>query len=178
MVLPGDTVDWEVELVAVVATAAHHVTEADGWSHVAGLTVGQDISERATQFAAFPPQNCLAKSYPIGKALMGDGGSLDAATPPLSKRPDPRVDKRTSAATYMDRLVLAHLGRVQRTAQGPLQAAANCTASFASRNSVCQNRKSRQEISATPTLAGRRSAIAARVGRKCPGRVTAEHLAA
>ncbi len=48
----GDTVDWEVELVAVIGRRADRVDEADGWDHVAGLTVGQDISDRTLQFAA------------------------------------------------------------------------------------------------------------------------------
>ena len=48
----GKSVDWEVELVAVIGARADRVTEADGWSHVAGLTVGQDISDRTLQFAA------------------------------------------------------------------------------------------------------------------------------
>ena len=36
--LAGATVDWEVELVAVIGARADRVAEADGWSHVAGLT--------------------------------------------------------------------------------------------------------------------------------------------
>lgn len=62
--LPGTQVDWEVELVAVIGRHAHRVPEAEGWDYVAGLTVGQDISERATQFNAAPPQFSLGKSYP------------------------------------------------------------------------------------------------------------------
>ncbi|MFW0795924.1 fumarylacetoacetate hydrolase family protein [Gordonia sp. CPCC 205515] len=62
--LPGPKVDWEVELVAVIGRHAHNVPEAEGWNYVAGLTVGQDISERATQFNATPPQFSLGKSYP------------------------------------------------------------------------------------------------------------------
>jgi 2-keto-4-pentenoate hydratase/2-oxohepta-3-ene-1,7-dioic acid hydratase in catechol pathway len=61
--LPSDHVDWEVELVVVVGVRAHHVAEADGWAHVAGLTVGQDLSERVVQFTA-GNQFSLGKSYP------------------------------------------------------------------------------------------------------------------
>lgn len=68
--LTGPKVDWEVELVAVIGRAAHCVSEADGWDHVAGLTIGQDISDRETQFNAHPPQFSLGKSYP-GYAPMG-----------------------------------------------------------------------------------------------------------
>ncbi|WP_210603792.1 fumarylacetoacetate hydrolase family protein [Brevibacterium oceani] len=69
----GD-VDWEVELVAVIGTEADHVSEDRAWSHVAGLTVGQDISERAAQLAGGAPQFSLAKSHrgfsPIGPWLV------------------------------------------------------------------------------------------------------------
>jgi 2-keto-4-pentenoate hydratase/2-oxohepta-3-ene-1,7-dioic acid hydratase in catechol pathway len=61
---PGGNTDWEVELVAVIGTTARQVAEADGWSHVAGLTVGQDISERVTQLSGRPPQFSLGKSFP------------------------------------------------------------------------------------------------------------------
>jgi 2-keto-4-pentenoate hydratase/2-oxohepta-3-ene-1,7-dioic acid hydratase in catechol pathway len=64
-----DQVDWEVELVVVIGRAAHHVAEADGWAHVAGLTIGQDISDRHLQFAA-GGQFSLGKSRP-GYAPLG-----------------------------------------------------------------------------------------------------------
>ena len=48
----GETTDWEVELVVVVGRRAEHIEEAEAWSHVAGLTVGQDVSDRHLQFAA------------------------------------------------------------------------------------------------------------------------------
>lgn len=72
--LPTDTVDWEVEMVAVVGTRCDHVTEADAWDHIAGVTVGQDISERTLQLKGAAPQFSLAKSFrgfaPIGPELV------------------------------------------------------------------------------------------------------------
>ncbi|QLL06249.1 fumarylacetoacetate hydrolase family protein [Mycobacterium vicinigordonae] len=62
--LASDTTDWEVELVAVVARRAHRVRAADAWGYVAGLTIGQDISERTLQFADSTRQFSLGKSYP------------------------------------------------------------------------------------------------------------------
>ena len=59
-----DRVDWEVELVAVIGRRAHRVGAADAWSHVAGLTVGQDISARDIQMTGSPPQFSLGKSFP------------------------------------------------------------------------------------------------------------------
>jgi 2-keto-4-pentenoate hydratase/2-oxohepta-3-ene-1,7-dioic acid hydratase in catechol pathway len=63
--LPRDGhTDWEVELVAIIGRRAEHVAAEDAWQHVAGLAVGQDLSERRLQMAATPPQFSLAKSYP------------------------------------------------------------------------------------------------------------------
>lgn len=62
----GQAVDWEVELVAVIGARADRVPEAEAWSHVAGLTVGQDISDRALQFAA-------GAQFSLGKSRRGYG---------------------------------------------------------------------------------------------------------
>ncbi|MFJ8979508.1 fumarylacetoacetate hydrolase family protein [Streptomyces sp. NPDC102282] len=67
---PGGHTDWEVELVAVISARAEKVTEADAWSYVAGLAVGQDLSERVVQLAGPAPQFSLGKSYP-GFAPIG-----------------------------------------------------------------------------------------------------------
>lgn len=65
VVLPaGGNVDWEVELVVVVGREAQDLAEADAWAHVAGLTAGQDLSERVSQLRGPAPQFGLAKSYP------------------------------------------------------------------------------------------------------------------
>lgn len=67
---PGGHTDWEVELVVVMGRTAHHVAAADAWDHVAGLTVGQDISERIAQMAGPSAQFSLGKSFP-GFAPVG-----------------------------------------------------------------------------------------------------------
>jgi 2-keto-4-pentenoate hydratase/2-oxohepta-3-ene-1,7-dioic acid hydratase in catechol pathway len=62
----GDTTDWEVELVVVIGRTADRVDEADAWTHVAGLTIGQDISDRHLQFAA-------GSQFSLGKSRRGYG---------------------------------------------------------------------------------------------------------
>lgn len=62
----GTTVDWEVELVAVIGTTADGVSEDRAWDHIAGLTVGQDISDRHLQFAA-------GMQFSLGKSRRGYG---------------------------------------------------------------------------------------------------------
>lgn len=66
----GGHTDWEVEVVAVIGREAHDVSVEDAWSYVAGLSVGQDLSERILQFVGQAPQFGFAKSYP-GFAPIG-----------------------------------------------------------------------------------------------------------
>jgi 2-keto-4-pentenoate hydratase/2-oxohepta-3-ene-1,7-dioic acid hydratase in catechol pathway len=72
--LPSRNVDWEVELVVVMGRRAERVAETDVWAHVAGLTVGQDISERVIQMAGAAPQFSMGKSFPgfgpVGPVLV------------------------------------------------------------------------------------------------------------
>jgi 2-keto-4-pentenoate hydratase/2-oxohepta-3-ene-1,7-dioic acid hydratase in catechol pathway len=79
----GDRVDWEAELVVVIGRRAENVAEARALDVVAGFCVGQDVSDRKLQFASQPPQFSLAKSRatfgPIGPAIV----SLDELAQPL-----------------------------------------------------------------------------------------------
>ena len=78
VVLSGPAVDWEVELVVVIGRGGRNIDKADAWAHVAGLTLGQDISDRHVQLTGTPPQFSLGKSFdtfgPIGPAIV----SVDA----------------------------------------------------------------------------------------------------
>jgi len=67
---PGGRTDWEIELVVVIGARAFQVSAAEAWQYVAGLTAGQDLSDRLMQMAATPPQFSLGKSYP-GFSPMG-----------------------------------------------------------------------------------------------------------
>jgi 2,4-didehydro-3-deoxy-L-rhamnonate hydrolase len=64
LALPSEAVDGEIELVAVIGAPAHRVPASAAWDYVAGLTVGQDYSERRIQHAGPVPQFCLGKSFP------------------------------------------------------------------------------------------------------------------
>tara|TARA_B100000767_G_scaffold230437_1_gene221522 strand:+ start:1155 stop:2081 length:927 start_codon:yes stop_codon:yes gene_type:complete len=69
----SDYVDYEAELVAVIGKPGKDIAKEIAWQHVAGLCVGQDISDRPMQFSAAPPQFNLGKSFdtfgPIGPVL-------------------------------------------------------------------------------------------------------------
>ena len=80
---PGGSVDFEVELVAVIGKEARNVPTSAGWDHVAGLTLGQDLSERDLQLSGPPPQQFnLGKSFagfaPIGPVLVTPDEFADA----------------------------------------------------------------------------------------------------
>ena len=62
----GPAIDWEVELVAVIGRHADRVAVEDAWQHIAGLTIGQDVSDRHLQFAA-------SAQFSLGKSRRGFG---------------------------------------------------------------------------------------------------------
>ncbi|MCX8073391.1 MAG: fumarylacetoacetate hydrolase family protein [Candidatus Binatia bacterium] len=72
--LSSEYVDWEVELVVVIGRGGRGIKASEAFSHIAGYTVGQDISDRKAQFAGNPPQFSMGKSYdtfgPIGPAVV------------------------------------------------------------------------------------------------------------
>jgi 2-keto-4-pentenoate hydratase/2-oxohepta-3-ene-1,7-dioic acid hydratase in catechol pathway len=62
--LPSAMVDWEVEAVVVIGREARAVGAAAAWDHVAGVTLGQDLSARDVQRLGPAPQFSLGKSFP------------------------------------------------------------------------------------------------------------------
>jgi 2,4-didehydro-3-deoxy-L-rhamnonate hydrolase len=80
--LSGSSVDWEVELVVVIGDGGRLIGADEAWDHVAGLCVGQDVSDRKVQLTGNPAQFSLGKSFdtygPIGPAVV----SVDAVADP------------------------------------------------------------------------------------------------
>jgi 2,4-didehydro-3-deoxy-L-rhamnonate hydrolase len=124
--LSGGMVDWEVEIVAVIGTQARNVAVADAWSMVAGLTLGQDVSDRAVQLTGSPPQFSLGKSFPAF-------GPTGPALVPVSAFPDPddiglwcdvsgeRVqESRTDQLIFSIPTVIAYLSSICPLAPGDL----------------------------------------------------------
>lgn len=80
---PGDTIklppssnepDYEVELVVVIGKSGFNVSEADAMRHVAGYTVGHDVSARDYQLQKPGGQWMMGKTFdtfaPIGPDLV------------------------------------------------------------------------------------------------------------
>ncbi len=123
--LSGDTVDWEVELVVVIGATADRVAEADAWAHVAGLCVGQDLSDRTLQFAA-GSQFSLGKSYrgygPIGPWLVTPDAVANPDDLALGCSIDGEVlqDARTSDLLFSVPQLIAELSAVLALGPGDI----------------------------------------------------------
>ncbi len=96
--LPTDTVDWEVELVVVIGRAAHRVPAAAAWDVVAGVTAGQDFSERTLQLGGPAKQFSLGKSFPA----FGPTGPVLVTPDELPDRDDLGLSCRVNGETVQD----------------------------------------------------------------------------
>lgn len=61
--IPGETTDWEAELVIVIGRNGRNIEASNASSFIAGYMVGQDISERTVQMASSPAQFSMGKSF-------------------------------------------------------------------------------------------------------------------
>jgi 2-keto-4-pentenoate hydratase/2-oxohepta-3-ene-1,7-dioic acid hydratase in catechol pathway len=115
--LPNDTVDWEVEMVVVIGRLADRVRPDDSWSHVAGLTVGQDLSDRTLQLAA-GAQFSLGKSHrgftPLGPWVVTPDELVDPDDLALGCSVDGETvqDGRTSDLVFTVPQLVAELSAV------------------------------------------------------------------
>ncbi len=99
MPLPGATVDWEAELVVVIGHGGRHIAASDARAHIAGYTVGQDLSERTVQWQGQPAQFSIGKSYegfaPTGPVVV----TLDEFADPDRLRISCTITDRDGKAT-------------------------------------------------------------------------------
>lgn len=124
--LPTETVDWEIELVVVIGRLARDVPAATAWDHVAGVTAGQDISERTSQHAGPAPQFGLAKSFagfsPIGPVVVTPDEFDDPDDVALGCSVDGTSvqEGRTSSMIFSVPELVAHLSSVVTLLPGDL----------------------------------------------------------
>jgi 2,4-didehydro-3-deoxy-L-rhamnonate hydrolase len=116
--LSGTMVDWEVEVVAVIGRPASHIAVEEAWSVVAGLTLGQDVSDRWVQLTGTPPQFSLGKSFagyaPIGPAIVSVDGFADPDNLALScdVNAERMQDGRTSQMLFSIPQLVAYLSSI------------------------------------------------------------------
>lgn len=114
LTLPATTVDWEAELVVVIGRRAENVVAVDAWDYVAGMTAGQDFSERTMQLAGPAPQFSLGKSFP-GFAPQGPWlVTIDEIERPDNVAIECRVNGETMQKSSTDRLIFSVPELVER----------------------------------------------------------------
>jgi 2-keto-4-pentenoate hydratase/2-oxohepta-3-ene-1,7-dioic acid hydratase in catechol pathway len=113
--LPEGNVDWEIEVVAVVGRGGFRIPREQAWDALAGLTIGQDLSERVAQLAGTPPQFSLAKSHPgfgpTGPVLVSTDEFADREDIGFESRIDDEVIQhgRTSQLIFPVDVLVEHL---------------------------------------------------------------------
>jgi 2-keto-4-pentenoate hydratase/2-oxohepta-3-ene-1,7-dioic acid hydratase in catechol pathway len=116
--LPEGNVDWEVELVVAISREAHGVARADAWEYVAGVTIGQDLSERLVQNEGSKPQYSLGKSFtgfgPTGPWLVTSDQLPDRDDLAISCAIDGETMQsgRTSAMIYSVPILIERLSAI------------------------------------------------------------------
>ena len=124
--LSSATADWEVELVVVIGTPGRHIPADRAWDHIVGLTIGQDLSDRALQFAAKPPHFDLGKSRdgygPLGPVMVSTDSVANpddlALTCDVNGR---RVqDDRTGNLIFTVPVLVAYLSGIMTLAAGDI----------------------------------------------------------
>lgn len=126
VVIYGPTTDWEAELVVVMGTRARDIPREDAWNHVAGLTCGQDVSERTTQFASKPPHFDLGKSFdtygPIGPCVVSldQLADLDDLSVGCAVNGERRQDARTNDLIFDVPALIAYISGICTLEPGDL----------------------------------------------------------
>ncbi len=114
----SDTVDYESELVIVVGKGGRHIDEAVAWDHVAGLCVGQDVSDRGLQYMGTPPQFSLGKSRvgysPIGPWVtdMSNNDKRDDLQLGCTVNGEQRQDTQTSDMIFGIAHIVAYMSTI------------------------------------------------------------------
>jgi 2-keto-4-pentenoate hydratase/2-oxohepta-3-ene-1,7-dioic acid hydratase in catechol pathway len=102
IVVHNETIDYEAEVVVVIGRTCRSVGAEHAWDHVVGVTGGQDVSDRALQFAARPPHFDLGKSRdgygPIGPVLVSVDSLADRDDIAVECRVNGEVRQRSSTA--------------------------------------------------------------------------------
>ena len=118
--------DYEAELVVVIGRVTRDVIAEDAWEHVAGVTAGQDISDRRLQLGARPPQFGLGKSRdtygPTGPLLVSPDSfaNVDDLQLTCEINGDRRQDARTSSLIFNVPYLVSYLSEVMTLVPGDL----------------------------------------------------------
>jgi 2-keto-4-pentenoate hydratase/2-oxohepta-3-ene-1,7-dioic acid hydratase in catechol pathway len=121
--------DWEVELAVVIGKRVRYLdSPADAWSHVAGLTVSNDLSERELQLERSGGQWSKGKSCetfnPLGPWLVTTDELDDTTVGKLGLRSwvngEPRQDSSTADMIFSVADIIWRLSQVMVLDPGDL----------------------------------------------------------
>ena len=81
VIMRSDECDYEGEFLVVIGKDGKDIPDEEAWSHVLGLSVGQDFSDRGIQYKDQPAQFNLGKSFdtfgPTGPYLVSTDSFAD-----------------------------------------------------------------------------------------------------
>ena len=122
----SDGCDYEGELLVVIGKGGKDIPLDDAWDHIAGLSIGQDVSDRPAQFAAKPPHFDLGKSFdtfgPCGPLLVSpdlidDRSSLRIIT---KLNGEVRQDDTTASMIFDVPTLVSYLSRITTLVTGDI----------------------------------------------------------
>jgi 2,4-diketo-3-deoxy-L-fuconate hydrolase len=121
----SDAVDYEGELVVVIGAGGKDIDPGDAWDHIVGLMVGQDVSDRAVQFAAQPPHFDLGKSFdtfgPTGPTMVSpDSVDRERLRIVTEVNGEVRQDGTTDQMIFDIPTLVSYLSRVTTLTTGDL----------------------------------------------------------
>jgi 2-keto-4-pentenoate hydratase/2-oxohepta-3-ene-1,7-dioic acid hydratase in catechol pathway len=114
----SDTTDYESEVIIVISRGGRNIDRARAWEHIAGLCVGQDVSDRGLQYAGNPPQFSMGKSRqgfsPIGPWVtdMTDNARRDTLRVQCSINGELRQNTEITDMIFPIDQIVAHLSSI------------------------------------------------------------------
>ena len=98
VIMRSDECDYEGELLVVIGKDGKDIAKKEAWSHIVGLSVGQDCSDRGVQYKDQPAQFNLGKSFdtfgPTGPHLVSTDSFTDPSDLEISTSVNGEVRQR------------------------------------------------------------------------------------
>jgi 2-keto-4-pentenoate hydratase/2-oxohepta-3-ene-1,7-dioic acid hydratase in catechol pathway len=119
-------VDYEAELVVVIGTGGRDIERGDAWRHVAGYTIGHDVSARDWQLNKPGKQWMAGKTFdtfaPVGPVLVTTDEIPDPHALGIRLRLNGRTmqDSNTSQLVFQIDEVIAYLSQIFTLEPGDL----------------------------------------------------------
>ena len=126
VIMRSDECDYEGELLVVIGKDGKDIAKEEAWSHILGLSVGQDFSDRGIQYKDQPAQFNLGKSFdtfgPTGPHLVStdsfaDPNDLEIVT---TVNGDVRQRDRTSNMIFDIPTLISYISSITSLAVGDI----------------------------------------------------------